>query len=61
MNTGHVSEGFPSTVAWASYALDSGNHNLPTYVAITDVRDESLPCLHARMFSTIFPNTSVKR
>ncbi len=40
MNTGHATEGFPSAGAWASYALGSLNQNLPTYVAITDVRGE---------------------
>lgn len=40
MNTGHVSEGFPSAGAWTSYALGSANENLPTYVAIPDVRGE---------------------
>ena len=40
MNTGHPTEGFPSTGAWMSYALGSANENLPTYVAIPDVRGE---------------------
>lgn len=40
MNTGAVREGFPSAGAWAGYALGSLNDNLPTYVAITDVRGE---------------------
>ncbi|MGB6045572.1 MAG: DUF1501 domain-containing protein [Pirellulales bacterium] len=40
MNTGHVSEGFPSAGAWLSYALGSANDNLPTYVAIPDIRGE---------------------
>jgi hypothetical protein len=40
MNTGHPTEGFPSAGAWVSYALGSMNDNLPTYVAITDVRGE---------------------
>ena len=40
MNTGHPTEGFPSTGAWTSYALGSENENLPAYVAITDVRGE---------------------
>ena len=40
VNTGHPSEGFPSAGAWASYALGSMNDNLPTYVAIPDVRGE---------------------
>lgn len=40
MNTGHTSEGFPSAGAWLSYALGSANQNLPTYVAIPDVRGE---------------------
>ncbi|TWT33213.1 DUF1501 domain-containing protein [Blastopirellula retiformator] len=40
MNTGHTSEGFPSAGAWLSHALGSANQNLPTYVAIPDVRGE---------------------
>jgi hypothetical protein len=40
MNTGHTTEGFPSSGAWVSYALGSANDNLPTFVAITDVRGE---------------------
>ncbi len=40
MNTAHPSEGFPSTGAWMSYALGSENENLPTYVAIPDMRGE---------------------
>lgn len=38
MNTGFPTEGFPSAGAWVSYALGSENENLPTYVAIPDVR-----------------------
>ncbi len=40
LNTGHPTEGFPSAGAWISYALGSANQNLPTYVAITDIRGE---------------------
>lgn len=40
VNTGHATEGFPSAGAWVSYALGSENDNLPTYVAIPDVRGE---------------------
>lgn len=40
MNTGHPTEGFPSAGAWLSYALGSVNDNLPTYVAIPDIRGE---------------------
>ena len=40
MNTGSVREGFPSAGAWVGYALGSRNDNLPTFVAITDVRGE---------------------
>ena len=40
VSTGHDTEGFPSAGAWTSYALGSANENLPTYVAITDVRGE---------------------
>ncbi len=40
MNTGQTAEGFPSAGAWVSYALGSENKNLPTYVAIPDIRGE---------------------
>jgi hypothetical protein len=40
MNTGFVQEGFPSAGSWMSHALGSENDNLPTYVAIPDVRGE---------------------
>ncbi|MCH2114109.1 MAG: DUF1501 domain-containing protein [Pirellulales bacterium] len=40
MNTGHVTEGFPSAGAWVSYALGSANDTLPTYVTIPDIRGE---------------------
>jgi hypothetical protein len=40
MNTGHATEGFPSAGAWIGYALGSDNENLPTYVALPDVRGE---------------------
>ncbi len=40
VNTGHETEGFPSAGAWISYALGSANDNLPTYVAIPDIRGE---------------------
>ncbi|NDD63169.1 MAG: DUF1501 domain-containing protein, partial [Acidobacteria bacterium] len=40
MNTGSVREGFPAAGAWVGYALGSLNDNLPTFVAITDVRGE---------------------
>jgi Protein of unknown function (DUF1501) len=40
MNTGHPTEGFPAAGAWLSYALGSANENLPTYVAIPDIRGE---------------------
>jgi hypothetical protein len=40
MNTGHATEGFPSAGSWTSYALGSANDNLPTYVAIPDIRGE---------------------
>lgn len=41
MNTGHAQEGFPSAGAWLSYALGSANDNLPTYVALPDLRGEA--------------------
>jgi hypothetical protein len=40
MNTCFTREGYPSAGAWTSYALGSLNHNLPTFVAIQDVRGE---------------------
>jgi hypothetical protein len=40
MNTGHVAEGFPAAGAWVSHALGSANENLPTYVALPDIRGE---------------------
>jgi len=40
MNTGHVTEGFPSAGAWTSYALGGENDELPTYVALPDLRGE---------------------
>lgn len=40
MNSGFVREGFPSAGAWTSYALGTLNQNLPTYIAIQDVRGE---------------------
>ncbi|NNJ26351.1 DUF1501 domain-containing protein [Alienimonas chondri] len=40
MNTGHTFEGFPSAGSWVGYALGSANENLPTYVAIPDLRGE---------------------
>lgn len=41
MNTGHAQEGFPSAGAWLGYALGSANENLPTYVALPDLRGEA--------------------
>lgn len=38
MNTGFVTEGFPSIGAWATYALGTENQDLPAFVAIPDVR-----------------------
>jgi uncharacterized protein (DUF1501 family) len=38
MNTGFVTEGFPSAGAWISHALGTENQSLPAYVAIPDVR-----------------------
>lgn len=40
MNTCFAREGFPSSGSWISYALGSTNENLPTYVAIQDLRGE---------------------
>lgn len=40
VNTGHATEGFPAAGAWLSYALGSMTDNLPTYVAIPDIRGE---------------------
>jgi uncharacterized protein (DUF1501 family) len=73
MNTGHATEGFPSTGAWMSYALGSANDNLPTYVAIPDIRGEPpngkanwsngfLPARHqAIMLSTQQPIRNLSR
>lgn len=38
MNTGFVTEGFPSMGAWLTYALGSESQDLPAFVAIPDVR-----------------------
>jgi len=40
MNTGFIREGFPSAGSWISHALGSLNDNLPTYVAMQDIRGE---------------------
>ena len=40
MNTCFTREGFPSAGAWVSYALGTINENLPTFVAIQDIRGE---------------------
>ncbi|NBV87516.1 MAG: DUF1501 domain-containing protein, partial [Verrucomicrobia bacterium] len=40
MNTCFTRDGFPSAGAWVNYALGSMNENLPTYVAIQDLRGE---------------------
>lgn len=40
MATGHPTEGFPAAGAWMSYALGTENDNLPTYVALPDIRGE---------------------
>jgi hypothetical protein len=40
MNSCFTREGFPSAGSWVSYALGSMNENLPTYIAIQDVRGE---------------------
>jgi len=40
MNTGTIFEGFPAAGAWVGYALGSENQNLPTYVAVPDIRGE---------------------
>ena len=40
MNTCFTREGFPSAGSWVSHALGSLNENLPTYVAIQDIRGE---------------------
>ncbi len=38
MNTCFTREGYPSAGSWVSYALGSLNDNLPTYIAIQDLR-----------------------
>ncbi len=40
MNSCFTREGFPTAGAWVSYALGNENENLPTYIAIQDVRGE---------------------
>jgi hypothetical protein len=40
MNTCFTREGYPSAGSWVSYALGSLNDNLPTYIAIQDLRGE---------------------
>jgi len=40
MNSCFTREGFPSAGAWVSHALGSMNSNLPTYVAVQDLRGE---------------------
>jgi hypothetical protein len=40
INTGHLTEGFPSAGAWVSYALGAANRDLPTYVALPDIHGE---------------------
>ncbi|MEM7385627.1 MAG: DUF1501 domain-containing protein [Verrucomicrobiota bacterium] len=40
VNSGHASEGFPSAGAWISYGLGRMTDDLPTYVAIPDIRGE---------------------
>jgi hypothetical protein len=40
MNSCFTREGFPSAGAWVSYALGSMNENMPTYIAVQDVRGE---------------------
>jgi len=40
MNSCFTREGFPTAGAWMSYALGTLNDNLPTYVAVQDVRGE---------------------
>jgi hypothetical protein len=38
LSTGFALDGFPSIGSWVSYALGSGNQDLPAYVAIPDPR-----------------------
>ena len=40
MNSCFTREGFPSAGSWVSYGLGSMNENLPTYIAVQDVRGE---------------------
>lgn len=73
MNTGFVLEGFPSAGSWVSYALGSANDNLPTFVAIPDIRGEPpagpanwgagfLPAEHqAIVFNATNPIRNLKR
>jgi hypothetical protein len=40
MNSCFTREGFPSAGSWVSYALGTTNENLPSYIAIQDLRGE---------------------
>jgi hypothetical protein len=40
MNSCFTREGYPTAGSWVSYALGSINENLPTYIAIQDIRGE---------------------
>ena len=40
MNSCFTRDGFPSAGSWVSYGLGSMNDNLPTYIAIQDLRGE---------------------
>jgi hypothetical protein len=40
MNSCFAREGFPSAGSWVSYALGTTNENLPSYIAIQDLRGE---------------------
>jgi hypothetical protein len=40
MNSCFTREGFPSAGSWISYGLGSLNENLPTYIAMQDIRGE---------------------
>jgi len=39
MNTGSILAGRPSLGAWVTYGLGSANHDLPTFVVLTDEKD----------------------
>jgi Protein of unknown function (DUF1501) len=52
MNSGSIVGGRPSLGSWVTYGLGSENHNLPSYVVLTDTND--MPVNGARNWSSGF-------